>query len=114
MSGRCDFFPSVDQVLDLLEAKAEQSYHDREAERTQGLLREAREIRAYRESHPEEAAASDANVKDLAKRMKSMPHIVREPVRSPRNVLALSQSKVLRSVVNDKGYESYFSTRRRP
>jgi hypothetical protein len=73
MQGRWEFFPSVDQVLDLLESKAWQSYNDREAERTDDLLRESREMRQYIETHPKEREAIDAIVKETVQRVKSIP-----------------------------------------
>jgi hypothetical protein len=98
------FFPKPAEILDLVygdEARsAEQRFHDREAGRTEQMLRESRERREYVATHPEEAKAIADMVKQAAERVKSIPHLVpaREPARSPRNVLALSQSKVLKHV----------------
>ena len=91
MEGRWKFFPSVDEVLEALEGKAERRYQEREAERAQ-------QLREFQEKSSEEAAAVAAIVKEAVLAMKSISHVGREPVRSPRNVLALSQSSVLRSV----------------
>jgi hypothetical protein len=91
MEGRWKFFPSVDEVLEALEGKAERRYQEREAERAQ-------QPREFQEKSSGEAAAVAAIVKEAVLRMKSIPYVGREPVRSPRNVLALSQSSVLRSV----------------
>jgi hypothetical protein len=95
-SGR--YFPSIDEVLAALDGYAERRYLEREAERDNREKADREAARRYNQEHPEIAEEIRMRAKELEHAMTigQLNQLSREPVRSPRNVIALSQSKVLK------------------
>lgn len=92
------YFPSVDEVIGALDAYAERRYIEREAEKENREKADREAARRYNEEHPEIAEEIRIRAKELENAMTlgELKQLTREPTRSPRNVIALSQSKALK------------------
>jgi hypothetical protein len=94
---RSKFMPTIAEIFDLLEEEAVARYQEREAERQAGLKAEAERARESWQD-PKQQAELKLIIADLGKRLTlvRMNDLARlDPARSPRNVIALSQSAVL-------------------
>jgi hypothetical protein len=94
---RSKFMPAVSEIYDLLEQTAESYFQERQAEKDQADQADRNAARRYWNEHPEVRSEVTRLSKALEEKlsMSRIREIHQEPPRSPRNVLALSQSKVL-------------------
>jgi hypothetical protein len=97
---RSKFMPTISEIYDLLEEEAEARFREREAERA--LEQKADAARALKEwEDPAQKAEHAAMIADLGKKLTlvRLNQLGRPGARrSPENVIALSQAKVLRDL----------------
>jgi hypothetical protein len=94
---RSKFMPAVSEIYDLLEQIAESYFQEHQAAKDQEDQADRNAARRYWNEHPEVRSEVTRLSKALEEKlsMSQIREIHQEPPRSPRNVLALSQSKVL-------------------
>lgn len=94
---RSKFMPTISEIFDLLEEIAEAHFHERQTVKDQEDQADRNAARRYWNEHPEVRSEVTRLSKALEEKlsMSRIREIHQEPPRSPRNVLALSQSKVL-------------------
>lgn len=94
---RSKFMPSISEIFDLLEETAESYFQERQAAKDQEGKADREAARRYWDEHPEVRDEVTRCSKALEEKMSlaRIREIHSEPPRSPRNVLALSQSAAL-------------------
>jgi hypothetical protein len=97
VAGSWKLFPSIDEVLEDLDAIADQRRLVLKDEHNRADQADRNAARRYWNEHPEVRSEVTRLSKALEEKlsMSQIREIHQEPPRSPRNVLALSQSKVL-------------------
>ncbi|MCU1338809.1 MAG: hypothetical protein JWO19_4390 [Bryobacterales bacterium] len=98
--GQWKFFPSIDEVIADLEALADHRRLQREEERNRAEQADMEAARKYWAEHPEEREEVSQRCREIEQRvaMAQFNLLAHEPPRSPRNVIALSQAKILRDL----------------